>query len=83
MREMVTKCDECRKEIPDTTPSIIVVLGIAKREIASVDIVTKEVLKRPDLPKPIEEYVKQKEVCTFGCAYAFFKRELGNGHSDT
>lgn len=80
MRANVTKCDVCLTEITDAAPKWNVVLGIVKVDGESIDPVTKTVTPRPAFK--IDDHVSQKEVCSHGCALAFFKTSLGNGNSE-
>jgi len=80
MRETVTKCDECKKEIPETAPRIVIVLAVVKQDGIKPDPSSKRDVKRASIDsKSINDAISQEELCSPGCAFTFFKKKLGNG----
>lgn len=77
MRATVTKCDECKQEIPETQQRIVMLLGIVKQHGVSVDLKTKVIGTQPPLVRPVEDAIIQTELCSGGCAFAVFKRAIG------
>lgn len=82
MHEMVTKCDQCKKEIPETAQRIIMLLGIVKQNGVAVDPKTKAVGTRPPIGSLLDEAISQKELCSAGCALTCFKRAMGGNGSE-